>query len=196
MILYTLSLMTTLTRLMEEVWSKSPPKAISPRGMVSTIRRVGKQFRTFQQVILELFSYFCSSLVQEDAHEYLRQLLSFMHEEILKVNRVKLADAAVAETSLISRVFGGELCNTLSCDKCKHISRTINHFQDLSLDITSGIDSIDAAIAAFTRPERLASGNEWLCDSCKKRVQVPPLFILYVSSSVSQIPPPLLPPPF
>ena len=37
--------------------------------MVQNIRRVGKQFRPMRQ---------------EDAHEYLRQLLDCMHEEILK----------------------------------------------------------------------------------------------------------------
>lgn len=39
--------------------------------MVSNIKRVGKQFKPLRQ---------------EDAHEYLRQLLDCMHEEILKGN--------------------------------------------------------------------------------------------------------------
>ena len=42
--------------------------------MVQNIRRVGRQFRPMRQ---------------EDAHEYLRQLLDCMHEEVLKANNVK-----------------------------------------------------------------------------------------------------------
>lgn len=96
--------------------------------MVQSIRRVGKQFRPHRQ---------------EDAHEYLRQLLDCMHEEILKANNVKTSDGKVAETTLISRVFGGSLRNELKCLSCRFSSKTYNHFQDLSLEISGGISSGD-----------------------------------------------------
>jgi ubiquitin carboxyl-terminal hydrolase 36/42 len=96
--------------------------------MVQSIRRVGKQFRPHRQ---------------EDAHEYLRQLLDCMHEEILKANNVKISDGKVAETTLISRVFGGSLRNELKCLSCRFSSKTYNHFQDLSLEISGGISSGD-----------------------------------------------------
>lgn len=101
---------------------------MSPRSMVQSIRRVGKQFRPQRQ---------------EDAHEYLRHLLDCMHEEILKVNNVKISDGKVAETTLISRVFGGSLRNELKCLSCRFSSKTYNHFQDLSLEISGGISSGD-----------------------------------------------------
>ena len=94
--------------------------------MVQNIRRVGKQFRPNRQ---------------EDAHEYLRQLLDCMHEEIMKANHVKTSDGKLAETTLISRIFGGYLRNELKCPKCPFSSKTYNHFQDLSLEITGGITS-------------------------------------------------------
>lgn len=113
--------------LVVNVWTPSnPKKTMSPRIMVQNIRRVGKQFRPNRQ---------------EDAHEYLRQLLDCMHEEILKANQIKTSDGKIAETTLISRVFGGYLRNELKCSKCAYSSKTYNHFQDLSLEITGAISS-------------------------------------------------------
>lgn len=140
-----------------EVWSHSSSRSISPRSMVASIRRVGKQFKPLRQ---------------EDAHEYLRQLLDCMHEEILKANGVKTSDGKIAETTMISRVFGGYLCNTLTCGQCQYVSKTFNHFQDLSLDITQGVKSVSGAIEAFTKPEYLTAGNEWKCEKCKQKVKV------------------------
>jgi ubiquitin carboxyl-terminal hydrolase 36/42 len=114
-------------RLTMDVWASSTPnKSISPRSMVQNIRRVGRQFRPMRQ---------------EDAHEYLRQLLDCMHEEMLKANNVKTSDGKIAETTLISRVFGGYLCNELKCSVCTYSSKTFNHFQDLSLEVSGGISS-------------------------------------------------------
>jgi ubiquitin carboxyl-terminal hydrolase 36/42 len=144
-------------RLVMEVWSKSPGRSISPRAMVNSIRRVGKQFRNCRQ---------------EDAHEYLRELVNCMHEESLKANRLKLNSGDITETTLMSRVFGGHLCNVLKCLKCKHTSKTYNHFQDLSVDVTHGVRTVSDAIALFIKPEKLGSGNEWNCDGCKRKVPV------------------------
>jgi ubiquitin C-terminal hydrolase len=145
--------------LVKEIWAnqnEAGRKSILPRGMVSTIRRVGKQFKPFRQ---------------EDAHEYLRQLLDTMHEEVLKANRLKISDGKPAETSFISRVFGGYLCNTLKCSQCGYASKTYNHFLDLSLEIQKGVQSLQDAIQQFTKPEQLSHGNEWNCDGCKRRVK-------------------------
>ena len=102
---------------------------------------------------------------------YLRQLLDCMHEEVLKARGVKLSDGRIAETTVISRVFGGYLCNELRCLECKYSSKTWNHFQDLSLEVSGGISSVAGALKAFIKPEKLSHGNEWKCDGCKKKVQ-------------------------
>ena len=114
-------------RLAVDIWEPSAPtKSISPRSMVQNIRRVGRQFRPMRQ---------------EDAHEYLRQLLDCMHEEVLKANNVKTSDGKISETTLISRTFGGYLCNELKCSLCTYSSKTYNHFQDLSLEVSGGIST-------------------------------------------------------
>ena len=110
-----------------DIWAPTDAiKSISPRSMVQNIRRVGRQFRNMRQ---------------EDAHEYLRQLLDCMHEEVLVSKNVKTSDGKIAETTLISRVFGGYLLSELQCLKCKYSSKTYNHFQDLSLEVSGGISS-------------------------------------------------------
>ena len=108
---------------------------------------------------------------QEDAHEYLRQLLDCMHEEILKAHNVKLSNEKLVETTLINRIFGGSMCNELKCGKCNYSSKTFNQFQDISLDVTERINSIGDAIQSFTRSEVLGDGNEWLCGGCKQKVK-------------------------
>jgi len=95
-------------RLVLEASSTRSGGAVSPRAMAYNVRRVGKQFKHGRQ---------------EDAHEYLRQLLDTMHEEVLKANRVKLSDGKVSETTFIGRVFGGDLCNEL---RCKQVSDTVS----------------------------------------------------------------------
>ena len=141
--------------LIHEVWKTNSGRPFLPRAMVMNIRRVGKQFRPLRQ---------------EDAHEYLRQLVDCMHEEILKAQRVKLADGKIAETTFIGRVFGGNLCSELRCPKCTYVSRTFNYFQDLSLEVSGGINSIKRAYAKFTEVEHLTKGNEWRCEGCRGMV--------------------------
>lgn len=144
-------------RLVKDFWVGAPGKAVSPRIITQNIRQIGKQFRPMRQ---------------EDAHEFLRQLLDTIHEEILKAHNLKVSDGKICETTFISRIFGGYLRNELKCPKCPYASRTYNHFQDLSLDLTGNkIKSVQDALAAFVRPEKLGSGNEWKCDGCKKKVE-------------------------
>jgi ubiquitin C-terminal hydrolase len=140
-------------KLVIEAYSTSV-KSISPRSMVQNIRR--RQFRLSRQ---------------EDAHEYLRQLLDCMHEEVLKANGVKVSDGAIAETTFISRIFGGYLCNELRCSVCKYCSTTVNHFQDLSLEVSGGISSVQESLKAFMKTEVLGTGNEWVCGGCNKKVK-------------------------
>lgn len=155
------SISTIYKKLVEDVWkpiNRGNPSNISPRMMVQNIRRVGKQFRNHRQ---------------EDAHEYLVQLLDCMHEEVIQAHRLNSnkENIRLKETTFISRIFGGYLCNSLTCPQCSYSSRTYNYYQQLSLDIFSGIGSVKAAIHAFTKPEILSRGNEWHCDRCNQRVR-------------------------
>lgn len=161
-------IMLIFKRLMEEVWASNSPKAVSPRLMVNTLRRLSKQFHPYQQ---------------EDAHEYLCHLLDTLNNETLKRHNLSIfgqqscppdprTGKNIYDTTLISRIFHGKLCNIMSCNRCKYKSKTFNNFQDISLNIGSGIQSVENAIDLYIKPEKLEAGNEWLCDGCKRKVQV------------------------
>lgn len=95
-----------------------------------------------------------------------------MHEEVLRANNVKISDGSIAETTFISRIFGGKLCNELKCNQCQYTSKTYNSFHDISLEVTgSKINSLKSALDAFSVTETLTNGNEWKCDGCNKKVK-------------------------
>ena len=61
---------------------------------------------------------------------------SFIKYFIFLANGVKTIDGKIAETTMISRIFGGYFCNELKCCSCSYSSKTFNHFQDLSLEVS------------------------------------------------------------
>ena len=135
----TRTILVHFCELVNEVWGSRGSKAsITPRSMVVSIRRVSRMFRPGRQ---------------EDSHEYLRCLTDCMHEEILKAHGVKLSDGDIAETTFISRIFGGKLCSELKCDRCNYSSRTYNYYQDLSLEVNGNISSVGEALKAFKARE-------------------------------------------
>lgn len=168
---HTRSIYELYQNLCVEIWTHSSGKAISPRGIVQSLRRIGKHFRPMRQ---------------EDAHEFLRYFLDSMHEEMLRANGLKSSSSdKIVNTTLIGRVFGGYLRNEMCCSVCAHKSRTYNAFQDLSLDITASRNSLNECIKAFTRPETLGKGNEWMCEKCKRKVQVHLLCLLNQFSRIT-----------
>ena len=133
-----------LQRLITEAWSgnANSNKAISPRGIVSNIRRISKTFRHMRQ---------------EDAHECFTEILSKVHDELLAVHKTKLSDPK-SETTFISRCYGGTLASEVQCPKCKYISQNKSYTHDLSIDVTS--TSLSQCIQHFFKTETLKKGNE------------------------------------
>lgn len=152
-----LVVMNQLRSVIVHAWSAndSNKKVISPTSIVHNIRLVARNFRPGRQ---------------EDAHEFIVQLLDKIHESMLKLHNIKLNDK-LANTTAISRIFGGAFRNELKCCQCGYKSHTFNSFMDLSLDITKGISSVSSAVAAFSKPEVLDRGNEWKCEKCNKKVR-------------------------
>lgn len=155
-------------RFIDEIYKNNNSlKVISPRQMVNTLRRLNKSFHSYQQ---------------EDAHEYLYHLLNTLHNEILKKNNLSIYGQQqnnsnndiinIYDTTFIARIFSGKFCNILTCLKCQYQSKTFNSFQDISLNIGSGIQTINNSIDNYIKIEKLDQGNEWLCERCKKKVPV------------------------
>jgi ubiquitin carboxyl-terminal hydrolase 36/42 len=72
------------------------------------------------------------------------------------------------ERTVVERVFGGMLCSAVTCRSCGAVSRTLDTFEDLSLELQSGVSSVEDALTAFTHPERLDEANKYKCGSCQQ----------------------------
>ena len=90
---------------------------------------------------------------QEDAHEFLRALLS-----TLVMN---------GQNKQLSSLFDGLLESSVTCQSCHRPSLTRDRYMDLSLDILpSHVSSLTDALADFTAEETLGHDNAVYCTHC------------------------------
>ena len=95
---------------------------------------------------------------QEDAHEFLRALLS-----TLTMN---------GHNTQLSSLFDGLLESAVTCMSCGHSSLTRDRYMDLSLDISHDCTStIMDALEEFTKTEVLDGDNQVYCTTCKEKQQ-------------------------
>ena len=93
---------------------------------------------------------------QEDAHEFLRALVS-----TLVMN---------GRNKHMSSLFDGLLESAVTCQKCDKASLTRDRYMDLSLDINDPeIHSLDDALYGFTKTEVLAEENAVFCAKCRRK---------------------------
>jgi ubiquitin C-terminal hydrolase len=136
--------------------SSSGSSAVSPSSLVRNIRAIGRQFRPGRQ---------------EDAHEFLRQLVDGCVKSCLRRAGVKEnAPNRLAETTAVNRIFGGYLRNQVRCTKCPYRSNTYDSYMDLSLEVQGGISTVEQALQRFQADETLDKSNRWKCDKCKQMV--------------------------
>ena len=90
---------------------------------------------------------------QEDAHEFLRALLS-----TLVMN---------GQNRRLSSLFDGLLESAVTCLSCHRPSLTRDRYMDLSLDICgTHVHSLDDALEEFTKTETLSGDNKVFCQKC------------------------------
>ena len=96
---------------------------------------------------------------QEDAHEFLRALLS-----TLVMN---------GHNKQLSSLFDGLLESAVTFQGCRHTSLTRDRYMDLSLDISHDyIKTLPDALEEFTKTEMLDCDNKVLCEKCGEKQQV------------------------
>lgn len=96
---------------------------------------------------------------QEDAHEFLRALLS-----TLVMN---------GQNKQLSSLFDGLLESSVTCQSCGRASLTRDRYMDLSLDIHNvDISTLDDALFEFTKTEQLTEDNSVFCQKCQKKRSV------------------------
>lgn len=120
---------------------------------------------------------------QEDAHEFLRNLIDSMERSYLsRIPNSSDLDQLSKETTPLNQIFGGYLRNTVTCSSCHYDSTTFQHFMDLQLEI-SNVKNVEDSLNIFFANENLEDGYK--CDACKKAVKASKKFSL-------EKPPPVL----
>lgn len=104
-------------------------------------------------------NWLCPSLrpyQQEDAHEFLRAMLSTL--------------AMNGRNRELSSLFDGLLESSVTCLSCGHPSLTRDRYMDLSLDIASdNVETLYDALEEFTRTETLSADNKVHCSKCQAK---------------------------
>ncbi|CAH0519407.1 unnamed protein product [Peronospora belbahrii] len=142
-----------MSRLLQSVHGNNAVRVLQPKEFVMNIRHISKRFRIGRQ---------------EDSHEFFRLLLDSMQRSCLRKAHIKSENHLVASTTFVHRIFGGKLKNSLKCAKCGYVSERFDDFLDLSLEISSGVNSVKGALRQFTTIEKLDVHNSWKCSSCGK----------------------------
>ncbi|KAK8351787.1 hypothetical protein V6Z12_A05G056100 [Gossypium hirsutum] len=134
---------------------KSTGRILAPNDLVSNLRCISRNFRNSRQ---------------EDAHEYMVNLLESMHKCCLP-SGVPSESPRAYEKSLVHKIFGGRLRSQVKCLQCSYCSNTFDPFLDLSLEIVKA-DSLLKALKNFTTAELLDGGErQYQCQRCKQKVR-------------------------
>ncbi|KAF8407253.1 hypothetical protein HHK36_006380 [Tetracentron sinense] len=134
---------------------QSTGRILAPKDLVSNLRCISRNFRNARQ---------------EDAHEYMVNLLESMHKCCLP-SGVPSESPSAYEKSLVHRIFGGRLRSQVKCMQCLYCSNTFDPFLDLSLEIVK-VDSLHKALTHFTTMEQLDGGERlYQCQRCKQKVK-------------------------
>lgn len=161
-----------LRKLMQRVYGEQSrgKKSIAPEEMARNLRQIGSTFRAGRQ---------------EDAHEFLRELISKCDEAAAKhtkrclnyferpVARLLPGEAAPPPspkpTSLFFALFGSYLRSRVTCGRCGYHSDTFDPYMDLSVELSK--HSLERCLQHFTAPEQLDLDNMYTCGSCKRKSQ-------------------------
>jgi len=118
--------------------SPSPTPVVDPGSITRHPDRLSKCLRPYQQ---------------EDAHEFLRAMLS-----TLVMN---------GQNKQLSSLFDGLLESAVTCLHCHRPSLTRDRYMDLSLDICADhVQSLHDALDEFTKTETLSGDNKVFCQKC------------------------------
>ncbi|KAI8614735.1 hypothetical protein BC830DRAFT_358108 [Chytriomyces sp. MP71] len=126
---------------------------MTPKTIVGRLKSVAKHLRVGRQ---------------EDSHEFLRYFIDSLQNNCL-VGLEKLTHVQ-KETTIIHQIFGGYLQSRIFCTVCKTPSDTVDSCLDMSLEIKNA-NTLDKALAHFTKPEMLKGDNKYRCSKCKTLVE-------------------------
>ncbi|XP_009366168.1 ubiquitin carboxyl-terminal hydrolase 23 [Pyrus x bretschneideri] len=134
---------------------QSTGRILVPKDLVINLRCISRTFTKSRQ---------------EDAHEYMVNLLESMHKCCLP-SGVPSESPSAYEKSLVHKIFGGRLRSQVKCMQCSYCSNKFDPFLDLSLEIFNA-DSLQKALGNFTAAEQLDGGErQYQCQRCNQKVR-------------------------
>ncbi|KAL7218494.1 hypothetical protein ACSBR2_011704 [Camellia fascicularis] len=122
---------------------------------------------------------------QEDAHEFLRLLVTSMQSICLGGENV--VDPRLHETTFIQHTFGGRLKSKVKCLTCHHESERYENIMDLTLEIFGWVESLEDALTQFTTPEDLDGENMYRCRRCAAHVRAQKQLSIYEAPNILTI---------
>eukprot|EP01117_Protostelium_nocturnum_P007170 TRINITY_DN2571_c0_g6_i2.p1 TRINITY_DN2571_c0_g6~~TRINITY_DN2571_c0_g6_i2.p1 ORF type:complete len:505 (-),score=160.84 TRINITY_DN2571_c0_g6_i2:19-1533(-) len=170
-----ISVAMQLHALLRVLWS-GKLAVVSPYAILDAIWTFVPKFRNYQQ---------------QDAEEFLCQLLDRLHLELVSVdpahqNVVGGKEESTKNSNLksvINDIFQGKLSNQIECLGCKSVSKNVESFLDLPVDIPvlslakgrrtrnaqgpSCSCTLEECLSTITAPEVLK--DSWICEKCKKQ---------------------------
>mmetsp|Transcript_9031 Transcript_9031/g.12985 ORF Transcript_9031/g.12985 Transcript_9031/m.12985 type:complete len:382 (-) Transcript_9031:265-1410(-) len=121
--------------------TKDQQRIVDPGGITRHVNKISPCLRPYQQ---------------EDAHEFLRSLLSTLTLD--------------GRNKRLSSLFDGLLESAVTCQSCHRASITRDRYMDLSLDIQGqGIKDLGGALQHFTQTELLDKDNKVMCERCNTK---------------------------
>ena len=115
-------------------------RVVDPGGITRHVNKLSPCLRPYQQ---------------EDAHEFLRSLLSTLTLD--------------GHNKKLSSLFDGLLESAVTCQTCHRTSITRDRYMDLSLDIQGDIQDLTGALHHFTQTELLDEHNRVSCSRCRTK---------------------------
>ncbi|TKY74468.1 Ubiquitin carboxyl-terminal hydrolase 16 [Spatholobus suberectus] len=132
--------------------SKDTKSSVSPMGIISHLQNIGSQLGNGRE---------------EDAHEFLRNVIDTMQSICLMEAGVNASGSLEEDTTLMGLTFGGYLRSKIKCMKCGGKSERQERMMDLTVEIEGEITTLVEALRRFTSTESLDGENKYHCVRCK-----------------------------
>jgi ubiquitin carboxyl-terminal hydrolase 36/42 len=127
---------------------------------------------------------------QEDAHEYLVNLLERLHrldmEAYTKIWELKecfFDNRRLEVTSSIHQIFAGIIASQVTCTRCGSVSNSYDPFTDLSLELNDCF-TVTRCLERFTKLETLENSNAYHCDKCDRKCKATKQLLMHTLPNV------------
>uniref|UniRef100_A0A7S2YG47 Ubiquitin carboxyl-terminal hydrolase n=1 Tax=Entomoneis paludosa TaxID=265537 RepID=A0A7S2YG47_9STRA len=131
----------TMSESISNLFFANEGPVVNPQSITRHPHRISRCLRPYQQ---------------EDAHEFLRAMLSTL--------------AMNGRNKELSSLFDGLMESSITCQSCGNPSLTRDRYMDLSLNIADKhIHTLHDALKHFTQSEMLTGDNKVQCDRCNEK---------------------------